>query len=200
MTPLRQRFLEDMRMRKLVAAHLEGVRSGCRPIRQVLCTVPQAATVTTQRSQYLLALIGAGLPGALITRFVASPPLLLLCHPQKGLAEGGTCVAEELPKKLPVVFSRTEITQFLESIHNLKHRAMCATLYAAGVRISELLALRVSDIDSRRMSIRVSQGKGHKDRYVMLSPSCWNCYANTSEPSVPRGLAVPWPNPWPARK
>src|SRR5262249_23937522 len=79
-------------------------------------------------------------------------------------------VCAKTPKKLPVVFSRSEIAQFLGSIRNRKHHAMFATLYAAGLRISEMLTLQVTDIDSRRMVIRVRQGKGRKDRYVMLSP------------------------------
>jgi site-specific recombinase XerD len=79
-------------------------------------------------------------------------------------------VCARTPKKLPVVFSRVEIVQFLGSIRNLKHRVMCSILYAAGLRVSEMLGLRVADIDSRRMVIRVEQGKGRKDRYVMLSP------------------------------
>jgi integrase len=63
-----------------------------------------------------------------------------------------------------------ELQQFFEVIPNLKHRAALMTAYAAGLRVSEVVALKVADIDSQRMVIRVEQGKGCKHRYVMLSP------------------------------
>jgi site-specific recombinase XerD len=71
---------------------------------------------------------------------------------------------------LPVVLSLHEMVSFLTAITNHKHRAVLMTAYAAGLRVSEVTQLRVEDIDSRRMVIRVRQGKGRKDRYVMLSP------------------------------
>ena len=74
-------------------------------------------------------------------------------------------------RTLPVVLSLAEVEQFLRSITSLKYRAMLMTAYGAGLRLSEVVALRVSDIDSQRMLIRVRQGKGRKDRYVMLSPA-----------------------------
>lgn len=74
-------------------------------------------------------------------------------------------------KTLPIVLSRSEVFQFLKAITNIKYRAIFMTAYAAGLRISEVLHLRISDIDSQRMVIRVHQGKGCKDRYVMLSPN-----------------------------
>jgi integrase/recombinase XerD len=73
-------------------------------------------------------------------------------------------------KKLPVVLSRDEAAQFLAAIRSLKYRTILSLCYGAGLRISEALHLRVTDIDSERMMIRVRQAKGHKDRYVMLSP------------------------------
>ena len=72
-------------------------------------------------------------------------------------------------KKLPTVLSRTQVAALLIAPRNLKHRAMLATLYAAGLRVSELCALQVPDIESPRMVIRVRQGKGQRDRLVMLS-------------------------------
>lgn len=71
---------------------------------------------------------------------------------------------------LPVVLSLEEVGQLLQSINSLKYQAVLTTAYSAGLRLSEVISLRVSDIDSGRMLIRVRQGKGRKDRYVMLSP------------------------------
>ena len=74
------------------------------------------------------------------------------------------------PFKLPVILSREEVAHFLASIAGLKHRTILTTAYAAGLRISEVTRLKITDIDSQRMMLRIEQGKGQKDRYVMLSP------------------------------
>ena len=83
--------------------------------------------------------------------------------------ELGEIACAKTAKKLPVVLSRDEVAQFFRAARRPKSRAVLMTLYAAGLRVSEAVHLRVSDIDSRRMVIRVEQGKGKKDRYVMLS-------------------------------
>jgi site-specific recombinase XerD len=72
-------------------------------------------------------------------------------------------------RKLPVVLNGTELNALFGSVSNIKHRAILMTAYSAGLRVSEVVHLRVSDIDSERMVIRVDQGKGNKDRYVPLS-------------------------------
>jgi site-specific recombinase XerD len=73
-------------------------------------------------------------------------------------------------KTLPVVLSQDEMARFLDALDNPKHRALLMTAYAGGLRLSEVAHLRLEDIDSARMVIHVRQGKGHKDRDVMLSP------------------------------
>jgi site-specific recombinase XerD len=78
--------------------------------------------------------------------------------------------APKKPQKLPVVLSPEEVLRFLDSVQSLKHRTILITCYAAGLRISEAIRLKPVDIDSLRMVVRVEQGKGQKDRYVMLSP------------------------------
>jgi site-specific recombinase XerD len=74
------------------------------------------------------------------------------------------------PFKLPVVLSPEEVAIFLAAVVNLKHRTILMTAYAAGLRVSECTHLKVTDVDSQRMVIRIDQGKGNRDRYVMLSP------------------------------
>lgn len=73
------------------------------------------------------------------------------------------------PGTLPAILSRAEVERLIAHVRNLKHRTMILTAYAAGLRLSELLHLRVSDLDSTRMTIRVEQGKGGQDRYTVLS-------------------------------
>jgi site-specific recombinase XerD len=84
-------------------------------------------------------------------------------------------VKEDIPagrqaKKLPVVLSQDEVARFLDAVDNLKHRVILTVCYATGLRISEAVRLKPTAIDSQRMVIRVDQGKGRKDRYVMLPP------------------------------
>jgi site-specific recombinase XerD len=91
---------------------------------------------------------------------------VILCR--DGMVDPVVC--QKTPKRLPVILSRAEVAQFFAAIRGLKYRTLFMTIYAAGLRVSEAVALRVADIDSKRMVIRVYQGKGRKDRYVMLSP------------------------------
>ena len=74
------------------------------------------------------------------------------------------------PSKLPEILSRSEITRMFAAVDNLKHRVLLTTAYATGLRIGEILRLKLTDVDSERMMIRVEQGKGGKDRYTLLSP------------------------------
>ena len=73
-------------------------------------------------------------------------------------------------RRLPEVLSREEVDRLISAILNLKHRTLLMTIYAAGLRVGEAVRLRVDDIDSARMTIRVVQAKGRKDRYTILSP------------------------------
>jgi integrase/recombinase XerD len=75
-----------------------------------------------------------------------------------------------VPHKLPVVLSREEVARLIAATRNLKHQTALSVAYGAGLRASEVAALKVGDVDSQRMTLRVEQGKGRKDRYAMLSP------------------------------
>ncbi|CAG9187708.1 IS91 family transposase ISMno24 [Cupriavidus pinatubonensis] len=75
-----------------------------------------------------------------------------------------------IPRTLPVVLSPDEVGRLLAAAGNLKHQTALAVAYGAGLRASEVVALKVTDIDSERMTLRIEQGKGRKDRYAMLSP------------------------------
>jgi site-specific recombinase XerD len=78
--------------------------------------------------------------------------------------------APKVPRTLPVVLSPAEVVRFLESVKGATHRVILTTCYAAGLRVSEAVHLTIPAVDSQRMVLRIAQGKGQKDRYVMLSP------------------------------
>jgi len=75
------------------------------------------------------------------------------------------------PKTLPVILSPEEVLRILAAVRSVKHKAIMATAYAAGLRISEVCGLRLADIDSQRRRLHIRAGKGKKDRYVMLGES-----------------------------
>jgi integrase/recombinase XerD len=92
-----------------------------------------------------------------------------------GVTLGRTAMVERIPyarkrRQLPVILSADEVARFFAAVPNLKHRTALMTAYAAGLRVSEVVRLKLADIDSSRMLIRVDQGKGGRDRYIMLSP------------------------------
>jgi site-specific recombinase XerD len=94
-------------------------------------------------------------------------------------------------RKLPVVLSEEELVQFLEAVTLPRYRAMLTTMYSCGLRLSETLHLRVEDIHSARMVIRVRRGKGKKDRYVPLSPIVLDLLRAHWRSEKPRGLLFP---------
>jgi integrase/recombinase XerD len=93
--------------------------------------------------------------------------------------------------KLPVVLSQEEVLAFFDHIPSLKYRAALMVCYGAGLRISEAVALKVSDIDSQRKLLRVEQGKGHKDRYAMLSPRLIEVLRRYYRAARPQGYLFP---------
>jgi integrase/recombinase XerD len=92
------------------------------------------------------------------------------------------------PFPLPTMLSQAEVAALLTASHNLKHRAILTTLYAAGLRVSALCQLQVTDIDSARMVLRVRQGKGQHDRYVLLAPQLLPLLRHYGQQAKPR----PW--------
>jgi integrase/recombinase XerD len=105
----------------------------------------------------------------------------------------------KVPAKLPEILSREEVQRILDACSNLRRKALLTTTYAAGLRVTETCALKVGDIDSGRMMLRVSGGKGGKDRYTLLSPALlellrqyWRAARPTDWlfPSAGNGLAL----------
>jgi integrase/recombinase XerD len=93
--------------------------------------------------------------------------------------------------RLPVVLSAAEVSRFFSCVTGLKYRAALMTCYGSGLRISEAIALRVSDIDSKRMLLRVEQGKGRKDRYTLLSPGLLAVLRSYFRAARPTGYLFP---------
>ena len=108
--------------------------------------------------------------------------------------------APRKPQTLPVVLSPEEVLQFLNCVGSTKHRAILTTCYATGLRISEAVRLTASAIDSARMVIRVEQGKGQKDRYVMLSPRLLKILRDWWRVERPQPWLFPGDLPWPTHQ
>jgi integrase/recombinase XerD len=169
MTPLRQRMLEDMQMRNLAAntqkAYLERVTQFARHFGQS----PERLGPEQIRAYQLHLVRERGLSWSFLIQTVCA--LRFLYRVTLRRHEVVECLRyPRKTKKLPVVLSPEEVMRLLQAIRSLKLQAILMTAYAAGLRVAEVAALRIGDIDSQRMLIRVCQAKGHKDRYVMLSP------------------------------
>jgi site-specific recombinase XerD len=106
--------------------------------------------------------------------------------------------APKKEQKLPVVLSQDEVSRFFESLPNLKHRAILMTAYAAGLRVSEVASLRVADIDSQRMMIRIELGKGRKRPLYHALAECARAPARLLEDGSSHRLSFPRPQPRPA--
>jgi site-specific recombinase XerD len=161
-------MIEDMRMRKLStktqAAYIRSVRK----FTQYLHRSPDSATVEDLRN-YQLHLVDHGISAislnAAITGLkfffeitLAQPELMANMQPVR------------VPRTLPVVLGREETARLIAAVRNLKHQIALSVAYGAGLRVAEVVGLKISDVDGQRMTLRIQQGKGHKDRYAMLSP------------------------------
>jgi len=104
-------------------------------------------------------------------------------------------------RTLPIILSREEVTRLIEAAKTLKHRTALSVAYGAGLRVSEVTALKVGDIDSARMLLRIEQGKGHKDRYALLPPlmlerlRIWWRHAHAAGKILPGGYLFPGLDP-----
>jgi site-specific recombinase XerD len=170
MTPLRQRMLEDMQLRNFSPNTREAY---LRAVAQFALHYQKSPDQlgTEEVRAYLLHLVNDRhvAPSTFNQVRCALRFFYRVTLGRDWALDRIVCQKEE--KKLPVVLSRDEIRRLFAAAGRLKSRAILMTLYAAGLRVSEVVGLKVADIDSQRMAIRVRQGKGRKDRYVMLSPT-----------------------------
>lgn len=167
-SPLRQRMIEDMRMRKLEPTTQTGYIRAVRKLTAYLQRSPDTATVEDLRN-FQLHLVDTGTSP--ITLNATLTGLKFFFDITLGRPELLAKMQHvRVPRTLPVVLSREEAARLIAAAPNLKHQAAMSVAYGAGLRVSEIISLKVSDIDSQRMTLRVEQGKGSKDRYAMLSP------------------------------
>jgi len=169
-SPLRRRMIEDMSVRKFGAKTQQDYIRHIEAFAKFLGCSPDTATAEDLR-RYQVHQTETGVqPPTMNSSTVALRFLLTVTLGRANLAAQLTRV--HYPRKLPRVLSAEEVGRLIEAAPGpgLKYKAALSVAYGAGLRASEVVSLKISDIDSNRMLIRVEQGKGRKDRHAMLSP------------------------------
>ena len=198
-SPLRQRMIEDMMLRKLSPKTQSSYILAVKKLTHYLGHSPATASAEELR-RFQLYLVDKGISSITLNATITALRFLF----ETTLNRADTMLKMStvpVPRKLPVVLSRQEVTRLIDASGNPKYRAALSVAYGAGLRVSEVVALKVSDIDSTRMTLRVEQGKGHKDRYAMLSPvlldhlRSWWQFAHTQGMMLEGGWLFPGQNP-----
>ena len=166
-SPLRRRMIEDMTVRKLAARTQEGYIRAVKSFSAFLGASPDTARFADLR-RYQLHLVSSGAGVPTINHAMTALRFLFAVTLRKPDIVIRLPFIRE-PRRLPVVLSPEEVARLLDAASGLKYKAALSVAYGAGLRASEIISLKIGDIDSARMVIRVEQGKGRKDRYVMLS-------------------------------
>ena len=166
-SPLRQRMIDDMKMRNIAPSTQKVYTYAVANFARYHRKSPDQLGLEEIR-EYRLHLIARGLKATSINPIIGALRFFY------GVTLGNKQIAEEIPfgrkeDTLPAVLTRDEVVRLLQAVVDLRMRTLLITVYAAGLRVSEAVALTARDINSRQMVIEVRQGKGRKDRYVMLS-------------------------------
>ena len=199
LSPLRQRMIEDMGMRKLSSKTQVAYIRAVKHFTRFYGRSPDLASPEDLR-QYQLHLVKQGISNTTINATITGLRFFFEVTLDRPEAMKKMSPVYK-PQKLPLVLSANEVARLLQSAANLKHRAALSVAYGAGLRASEVVHLKVNDIDSERMVIRVEQGKGRRDRYAMLSPSLldllrqWWRQARAQGKMLPHGWLFPGINP-----
>src|ERR1022692_546676 len=184
MTPLRRQFTEDMQLRGLAPTTQRSYLHYVEDFAKFYNVSPARLDLEAVRQYELYLLNERKLSPESINAFVAAVQFLYLDTLE--MPWGKECFPRvRRAHKLPVVLSPEEVARFFEYVPSLRYRAALMACYGAGLRISEAVSLKVSDIDSKRKLIRVEEGKGRKDRYVMLSDrlrDVLRCYFRAARP------------------
>ena len=193
MSPLRRRMIEDMTIRKLAPKTQEGYVRTVKNFAAFVGRSPETASLEdVRRFQLHLAENGAQAP--ILNHTVSALRFFFrVTLKRHEIIEHTTFV--HAPRKLPVVLSPQEVARLLNAAPGLKYKAALSVAYGAGLRAAEVVSLKVCDIDSRRMIIRVEQGKGRKDRNVMLSASLLELLRAWWRAARPQGWLFPGRDP-----
>ena len=170
---LRQRMLEDMAMRGLRSTTQRDYVRFVQNFAAFLKRPPDTATAEDIR-RFQLHQHESGVQSPMINCSVSALRFFFTVTLDRPDLSRRLVLARA-PRKLPDVLSVEEVGRLLDAAPGIKYKAILGTAYGAGLRVSEVASLKVDDIDSTRMLIRVEQGKGRKDRNAMLSPSCSPC-------------------------
>lgn len=167
-SPLRQRMVEDMHMRKLAPKTQAAYVLAVRKFAKFLGHSPDTALDEDLR-RFQLHLVDQG--ASPITLNATIMGLKFLFDITLGRPEAmAKMQSVRVPQTLPVILSKEEVTRLIACVGHIKHQTALSLAYGTGLRVGEVVALKVGDIDGQRMTLRVEQGKGRKDRYAMLSP------------------------------
>ena len=192
-SPLRRRMIEDMTIRKFAPKTQHDYVQRVKNFAAFLGRSPDTASFEdVRRYQLHLAASGVGVPT--INQTVSTLRFFFKVTLKRHEIVEHTHVIHE-PRKLPVVLSVEEVARLLHAAPGLKYKAALSVAYGAGLRAAEVVSLKVADIDSKRMIIRVEQGKGGKDRYVMLSPHLLNLLRAWWKAARPQGWLFPGQDP-----
>ncbi len=193
MSPLRRRMIEDMTIRKFASKTQHDYLQRVKNFTIHLGRSPDTASSEDVR-RYQLHLTASGVGVPTVNQTVSTLRFFFkVTLGRPDLVERTAFVRE--PRKLPVVLSPEEVARLLDAAPGLKYKAALSVAYGAGLRVSEVVALKIGDIDSKRMVIRVEQGKGRKDRYVMLSPHLLELLRAWWKAARPQGWLFPGRDP-----
>jgi integrase len=192
-SPLRRRMIEDMTIRKFAQKTQHDYVQRVKDFANYLKRSPDTATPEDVRGfQLHLTSSGAGTPK--INATVAALRFFFRATLDRpDLSRHLSTI--QMPLKLPFVLSPDEVARFLEAAPGIKYKAAFSVAYGAGLRVSEVAFLKVTDIDSKRMMLRIEQGKGRKDRYAMLSPTLLELLRDWYRVARPQGWLFPGQNP-----
>lgn len=192
-SPLRRRMIEDMTVRNFAPKTQHDYIRAVTKLARFLGRSPGTATAEDLR-RFQLHLTGNGVGAPTINFTVTVLRFFFTMTLDRADAIKHLTFVPE-PRKIPVVLSLEEVARLLEAAPGPKYKAALAAAYGAGLRVSEVATLKVSDIDSERMMLRVEQGKGHKDRHAMLAPQLLELLRDWWRIARPQVWLFPGQNP-----